>query len=61
MAYVIYYIKSEIKGFVCIFVIVDSLTKLLPGLFMVVLLPSYELFFRFNCHFHELFWLWNNE
>ena len=28
MSYVMYYTKSDIKGFVCIFVIVDSLTKM---------------------------------
>ena len=57
MSYVMYHTKSDIKGFVCIFVIVDSLTKLLPGLFMIVLLPYYALFYSFNCHIHELFWL----
>ena len=44
MAYVMYPTKSDIKGFVCIFVIVDRLTKLLPGLFMIVLLSYYALF-----------------
>ena len=44
MSYVMYYTKSDIKGFVYIFVIVDSLTKLLPGLFMIFLLPYYALF-----------------
>ena len=39
-SYVMYYTKSDIKGFVCIFVIVDSLTELLPGLLMIVLLPN---------------------
>ena len=45
MSYVMYHTKSVIKGFVCRFVIVDSLTKLLPGLFMIVLLPYYALFY----------------
>ena len=45
------------KEFVCIFVIVDRLTKLLPGLFIIVLLSYYALFCSFNCHIHELFWL----
>ena len=54
MHYVMYHIKSDIKGFVCIFVIVDRLTKLLPGLFMIVLLSYFALFYSFNCHIHEL-------
>ena len=33
MPYVMYHTKSDLKGFVCKFVIVDRLTKLLPGLF----------------------------
>ena len=57
MPYVIYQTKSDIKEFVCIFVIVERLTKLLTGLFMVVLLSYYALFYSFNCHFHESFWL----
>ena len=57
MSYVIYHTKLDIKGFVCIFVIADSLTKLLPVLFMIVLLPYYALFYSFNCNIHELFWL----
>ena len=57
MSHVMYHTKSDIKGFVCIFVIVDSLTKLLPGLFMIVFLPYYVLFYSFNCYIHELFWL----
>ena len=57
MSYVMYHTKSDIKGFVCIFVIVDRLTKLLPGLFMIVLLSYYTLFYSFNCHIHESFWL----
>ena len=57
MSYVMYHTKTDIKGFVSIFVKVDSLTKLLPGLFMIVLLPYYALFYSFNCHIHELFWL----
>ena len=57
MSYIMYHTKSDKKGFVCIFVIVDSLTKLLPGVFMIVLFPYYALFYSFNCHIHELFWL----
>ena len=57
MSYVMHHTKSDIKGFVCIFVLVDSLTKLLPDLFMIVLLPYYALFHSFNCHIHEIFWL----
>ena len=57
MSYVIYHTKSDIKGFVCIFVIVDRLTKRLRGLFMIVLLSFYVLFYSFNCHILELFWL----
>ena len=34
MFYVMYHTKSDIKGFVWMFVIVDSLTKRLPGLLM---------------------------
>ena len=37
--------------------IVDWLTKLLPGLLMIVLLSYYALFYSFNCYIHELFWL----
>ena len=48
MSYVMYHTKSDIKGFVCIFVIVDRLTKLLPGLFMIVLLSYYALSYSFN-------------
>ena len=44
MSYVMNHTKSDIKGFVCIFVLVDRLTKLLPGLFMIVLLCKYTLF-----------------
>ena len=36
MCYVMYHAKSDVKGFVCICVIVDRLTKLLLGLFMIV-------------------------
>ena len=43
MSYVMYHTKSDIKQFVCIFLIVDSLTKLLPALFMITLLPHYQL------------------
>ena len=50
MSFVMYHTKSDIKGFVCIFVIVDRLTKLFPGLFMSYLRC-------FNCHIHELFLL----
>ena len=57
MSYVMYHTKSDIKGFVCIFVTVDRLTKLLPGLFMIVLLSYYESFNSFDCHIHESFWL----
>ena len=57
LPYVMYHTKSDIKEFVRIFVIVDRLTKLLPGLSMVVLLSHYVLFYSFNCHIHELFWL----
>ena len=57
MSYVMYHTKSDMKGFVCIFVIVDRLTKLLPGLSMIVLLSYYALFYSFNSHIHELFWL----
>ena len=56
MSYVMYHTKSDIKVFVCMPVIVDSLTKLLPGLFMIVLLPFYAVSYSFNCHIHELFW-----
>ena len=43
---------------ICLYiVIVDSLTKLLPRLFMSVLLPYYALFYSFNCHTHKLFLL----
>ena len=55
MSYVMCHSKSDIKVFVCISVIVDSLTKLLPGLFMTVLLPFYAVPYSFNCHIHELF------
>ena len=37
--------------------IVYRLKKLLPGLFMNVLSSYYVLFYSFNCHIHELFWL----
>ena len=57
MVSLMYHTKSDIKGFVCIFVIVDRLTKVLLGLFMIVILSYYELFYSFNCHIHELFWL----
>ena len=57
MSYVIYHTKSDIEGFVGIFVIVDRLTKPLPCLFMIVLLSYYALFYSLNCHIHELFWL----
>ena len=57
MFYVIYHTKSDIKGFVCTFGIVNRITKLLSGLFMIVLLSYYELFYSFNCHMHESFWL----
>ena len=40
---------------VCMFVIVDRLTKLLPGLSIIVLLSYYVLFYI--CHFHDLFHL----
>ena len=46
MSYVMYQTKSDIKRLVCIFVI-----------FMIVLLSYYALFYSFNCHIHELFWL----
>ena len=49
MTYIMYHTKSDIKGFVCILVIVDSLTKLLPGLFMIVLLPFYAVSMRHQC------------
>ena len=55
MSFVIYHTKSDTKGFVCTFVIVNRLTKLLSGLFMIVLLSYYELFYSFNCHIHESF------
>ena len=57
MSYVMHHTKPHKEGFVCISVIVYSLTKQLPGLFMIVLLPYYGLFYSFNCHIHELFWL----
>ena len=37
LSYVIYNKKWDIKGFVGIFMIFDSLTKLLPDIFMIVL------------------------
>ena len=52
MSYVMHQTKSDIKEFVCIFVKVDRLTKLLPGLFMIVLLGYYALFHSFNYHIH---------
>ena len=57
MSYEMYHTKSDIKGVVCKFVIVDRLTKLLPGLSMIVLFSYYALFYSFDCHIHELFWL----
>ena len=56
MSYVMYHTKSDIKEFVYMPVIVDCLTKLLPGLFMIVLLPFSAVSYSFNCHIHELFW-----
>ena len=47
LSYVMFHTKSDIKGFVCILVIVDSLTKLLPGLFMIVLLLFYTVSYTF--------------
>ena len=47
MSYVIHHTKSDIKRFVCIFVIVDRLTKRLPGFVF--------LFYSLYCH--ELLWL----
>jgi len=35
MSYVMYHIKSDLKGFVCIFVIVDRVTKQLPGTWLI--------------------------
>ena len=49
MSYVMYHTKSDITGFACVFVILDSLTKLLPGLFMIVLLPFYVVSMRHQC------------
>ena len=49
MSYVMYHTKSDIKVFDCMPVIVNSLTKLLPASFMIVLLLSYALFCSFNC------------
>ena len=57
MSYVMYNTKSVIKGFVCIFVVVDRLTKLLPELSMRVLLPLLCVVFSFNCHIQKLFLL----
>ena len=47
--YVMYHIKSDIKGVVCIFVKVDNLTNLLSGLSYDCLIPAYELL-SFFCH-----------
>ena len=50
--------KSDIKGFVCIFVIVDSLTRLLPGLFMMIVLwPNYALFYRIQMEYPKPFYI----
>ena len=45
VSYVMNHTESDIKGFVCIFLILDNLTKLLPGVFMIVLFHYYALFY----------------
>ena len=48
--------KVRHKGFICIFVIVEAY-KTVTWLIYDCLIFYYALFYSFNCHIHELFWL----
>ena len=58
LPYVMYHTKSDIEGFVCIFVIVNSLTNMLSGFFTVVLLPNYALFYWHERSAFQLVGVW---